>query len=358
MSYRKKRVFFFIACFFCVSYSYSDTGCKKSIAIVKDNAVSIYIDSSHIVRELEPTFFGFSLDLIAFQKDFWDKEHQRVMPELIDWLRAFPFAVYRFPGGALSNSFNWEKSIGPLSQRSPQKLVTWQKAFPIQFGFDEYMEFVRAVNGNAWITLNIYGNLENEVNPFELSLTSRRWVEYAKHKYPMQPVLRWELGNELYQAQNSTENSQSPLEFIKDKILDDRSGWSPQKYVNSAIININEISKSFGDIPFVALLQDFKRDPFYMYLTLAEYNLAVINKLSPFMSEFVLHPYFDSVGNIYEDTVQHRLDYICDNVAKIKQYTIRNYPGLWLTEVAKWPRKDKGQEWNMDGGEQVVRSWS
>lgn len=315
-----------VTCFFGVftaSSGIAETKCPTPTRIGLNEPVSIYVETNKVVRQVKPTFIGFNLDLLAFQSDFWDKEKQQVKSDLIKWLRVFPQAVYRYPGGTPANYFNWAASVGPNVHRAPQKLASWKSAQSVDFGFDEYMSFVKDVGGSPWVIVNLQGEYGKEQAKEKMSFSAAQWANYASKKYSSQPVFRWELGNELY----------------IDK-------WSPQKYTESAHLALTEMSKSIGSGRFVAMLEDYKKDPYYQGMSLDQYNSIIVKSLGSDVSEFALHPYYDSVGTVFIDTVQHRLEYICQSISEAKKINPSKNIGIWLTETARWPRNEKGKEWN------------
>ena len=313
----------FIFVFLLPSTGMTGTSCPAPIQLGPTEAASIYVDTTHDLRAVSPTFFGFNLDLIAFQSDFWDKNHQRTRADLIEWLRAFPQAVYRYPGGTPANYFDWSGSVGPRNKRSPQKLVSYRDAQAVDFGFDEYMAFVKDAGGTPWLIVNLQGEFGRDSAAEKLSISAAQWAAYASGKFSTLPVLRWELGNELY----------------IDK-------WSPQKYGEKSLKTIAAMSKSLGKGQFVAMLEDYRKDPYYPGLSLTQYNTMVAKILGQEVSEFALHEYYDSVGTVFIDSVQHRLNYVCQTIADIKKAKPTEDVGLWITETARWPRNEAGQNWN------------
>ena len=266
----------------------------------------IIVESKHILRQVEPTFWGFSLDLSTFQSDFLDK-NKHVRLDLLKMLQAFPNAVYRYPSGTPSNYFDWTASVGPIEKRFPQKIVPWREPQPIVFGFDEYMTFVRNVGGVPWVTLNIFGAYDQELPIKQLSATSKQWVEYASMNYPHNPIFRWELGNEL---------------FMKPY------NWSPQKYTERSRKTIEVINSKINSDSYVAVLEDYKKKPDFPKLSISEYNSLVSKNLGLIVSNFALHHYYGTL-----DAVQESLGYINQAIVNIKNNIPNGIIGLWITET-------------------------
>jgi alpha-L-arabinofuranosidase len=298
-----------------VSKAQATCGLKSTTAPIAQDEISI--DKFSFVRKVKPTFWGFNMDLIIFQNDFWNSEARRVRPELYEWLHAFPQAVYRYPGGTISNYFQWKESVGAHKERLPQKLVSYGDAHSVDFGFDEYMEFVREAAGTPWVSVNLHGDYFKEQEMKELSNSSAQWAKYARENYPELPVYRWELGNENYYT------------------------WSPQKYVSRASDTVSEMTKSNSGGHYVSILEDYRSTPYFPGISLNEYNSYVAQGLGNDVTEYSLHQYFESIN-----AVQQRLSYICQTIDTLSRINPNSKIGIWITETGRWPPGEKEKNWS------------
>ena len=78
----------------------SNNNCQANtlVALGAKNEV-VAQPSNAIMRTLNPRFFGFNLEWVDFQQDMWDATNLQVKPAVVDWLKPFAGAVYRYPGG-------------------------------------------------------------------------------------------------------------------------------------------------------------------------------------------------------------------------------------------------------------------
>lgn len=88
--------------------------------------------------------FGFNLVWNGFQKGYI--RNGRVDPELEAFLAPFEGAVYRFPGGSISKTYEWQKAVGPLRNRSAIS-DQFQRQWVPEFGPQEFVDFLADVNG-------------------------------------------------------------------------------------------------------------------------------------------------------------------------------------------------------------------
>src|SRR5271155_3858042 len=62
----------------------------------------LVINPGKVIRVLSPSFFAFNLDWPRFQLSWFKHGPESEYKELVDYLRASPGAIYRYPGGTVS----------------------------------------------------------------------------------------------------------------------------------------------------------------------------------------------------------------------------------------------------------------
>lgn len=284
------------------------------------NQYAIKIGSAS-TREIEEHFFGFNVDWIGFQDDLFDSSSRRVKPEIVQYLQAFPGAVYRFPGGTVANFYDWRAGVGSREARPARKVVDWKPPISNLFGFHEYLDFLEQVGGQGWLVANLYGAYGVEQEVSELSDLATSWAqESAKLAKAGKPkILRWELGNELDRG---------------------GAGWSPEKYADRAMSIASALRVGDPGASFVAMLEDYDARK---NMRAQEYNQRISSTLAFLKPEFANHLYYD--GKPGGPSVQNRLQFICGNQDAITRG--RGFNGhIWVTEHARWPPGKIGSpEW-------------
>ncbi len=259
------------------------------------------------VRRISPSFFGFNLSLLGVEEFLWDSDAGSVRVELVEWLRRFPGATYRYPGGTLSNYFDWEAAVGPYKRREAQKLADWRLPQPIAFGPEEYLRFVTAADGRGWYVLNLFGRDRRELPLREIVADARA---LAGRLRPGQEILRWELGNEL---------DRDPI------------NWSAEKYAQRAHAVMAAVREVIPRARFVASLADYDRKG----RSASSYNSRVTALLGERISDFALHLYYD--GPPGGPPVSRQIEFVCGVIRDLKH--VRRAPDarIWITEHARWP---------------------
>lgn len=289
------------------------TPCVTAITVNRAEANVIQADANKAARTLEPSFFGFNLEWLEFQQSLWDSTNQRVLPGVVSIFKSFPGAVYRYPGGTNSNHFTWRDAVGPVRTRLQNKHVPWLGPVKAEFGVDEYLQFVKDVNGQAWYVANLYGTLAG-VKPLpELSRNAQQLSEYLASRatagFPQ--ILRWELGNEL-----------------------DRSTiqWSPQHLASAAMQVAEGITQGNTSAKFVHLQQEYAAQAAKGY-TASRYNKELRAGLVTLRPDYALHFYYDGVPDT--PPVDYFLKQLCQVVDSTKA---EGAPGnIWITEHARVP---------------------
>lgn len=87
---------------------------------------------------------------------FWDGSTGQVRSAFINFLKEkddFKGATYRYLAG---DYFEWEKAVGPIAPRDGQRHPWGSGAFKVEFGINEFLRFVKDVNGKPLIVVNLY----------------------------------------------------------------------------------------------------------------------------------------------------------------------------------------------------------
>lgn len=297
----------------------SNASCENNLLVNYSNQNTVSATpNNQVIRQLKPEFFGFNLEWVDFQQDMWDAKTMQVKPAVVEWLKPFRGASYRYPGGTGSNHLNWRDTVGEQSTRPVTQRVDWLGPIAPQFGFDEYLNFIESVNGSAWYVLNIHGDYNGERPVSIMAKDAADLVSYAaKRASSGKPaILRWELGNEL-----------------------DRYKWPPSKYSKIASQVIAAIKARQPNTKFVGMLQDW---PAQKAFTMSEYNRLVISDLRPKVQEFAHHLYYEEQSWV---SVNERLAQACRSGEDAKVVGLNNAT-FWMTEHARGlPAITTMEEW-------------
>lgn len=306
-------------------------GCKSTVAPSGDckpvavnkgaDGLSLMV-SDKVVKSMGPEYFGFNLENSEFQLSLWDAERQQVRPEVTRFLKQhFPGAVYRYPGGTTANYHRWKTSVGKVATRKSVRINDWIELPRIEFGVDEYLDFVGEINGQVWYVLNLKGDIDRLADIDKLSGEAADLVRHIGERKV--PVVRWELGNEL--------------DRFEEK-------WTSDLYVNRAQTVMAAVRKVDPKARFVAMMADFDAQS-DRGINASQYNTALAKGLKDSgITEFAQHLYYD--GEPDGPPVTNRIDHLCQSIADAeKGGVLAKDVGFWVTEHARWP-EGQGEAWN------------
>jgi alpha-L-arabinofuranosidase len=291
------------------------------------------IDTTTRVRQRLPdTLFGFNVQHFNFENDLWIHEQGRTDPRVIEALKHFPGALYRYPGGLVANRFWWEEAIGPAMTRGPQKIVLGNDSRPVMFGPEEYLDFVRSVDGQPFYVLNLVGWDEQlmfrelpaeqmeESNSELAELLGKRLESAGQARY-------YELGNELDRSEYQ---------------------WSHEKYIARAKGNIDAIREVDRDARFVAFLREFdwryrdedRKGQVSRYQTF----IADVLTALPSVQAFSMHFYYDQPGDPRQATqLPWRLKQFQRAIDVARSARGGQDPEVWITEHARGVNQQIGK---------------
>lgn len=302
------------------THSSSTNDCKPLEVGQADSGLVLSV-SDRVVKTIGPEYFGFNLENTEFQLSLWDPEKHQVRPEVVRYLKDhFPGAVYRYPGGTTSNYHRWKTSVGVVKKRVPVRINDWTELPRIEFGVDEFLDFVDSTGGQVWYVLNLKGDIDKLVS---IDTMAREAGELTRHIHERKvPVLRWELGNEL--------------DRFEEK-------WISNLYVDRAKAVMASVRKIDPKARFVAMMADFDAQS-DRGINASQYNTALARGLKGQVSEFAQHLYYD--GEPDGPPVPNRTNHVCESIADARAGGIpADDIGFWITEHARWP-EGQGEEWN------------
>lgn len=280
--------------------------------------------------------FGFNINFKQFQKQLWTDDQ---MPKdgIVEALKPFEGAIYRYPGGLVANSFHWKASVGPIFSRSAQATFFQKSPAKVRFGLDEYLQFVDDVSGKPWYVLNIVGtdllsplkvSAKDEMANSNLNL-AKYLVENLDEKYF---PLHLQLGNEVDRSKYE---------------------WVPEHYAEraKAVIDILDTNKLSDEFEFVNFMRDFnwtyRRDTKLGKSFPRDYLERVVDTLGVY-NDYSLHHYYD--GN-RKDGKSRSIPFWLRHLSRsIRDHLeITGQPAsIWITEHGRQPNSKKAGK---DGSE-------
>jgi alpha-L-arabinofuranosidase len=323
-----------VGCALLISHESNAGGAATDLLDVRQAPAAVAsIDTSTRVRQQLPdTLFGFNVQHFNFENDLWIDEKSRTDPRVIEALKFFPGALYRYPGGLVANRFSWQEAVGPRPARKPQKIVAGDAPRSVMFGPEEYLDFVRSVDGQPLYVLNLVGwdeqRMINELPAKQIDSSNAGLATLIKKRTESTGQPRYyELGNELDRSEYQ---------------------WPNDKYIERARGTIEAIRAVDRDARFVAFLREFDwhyRDDARKG-EVSSYQTFITDVLTalPSVQAFSMHFYYDQPGESRKATqLPWRLDQFQRAIDVARRARHGQAPEVWITEHARGVNQQAGK---------------
>ena len=152
--------------------------------------------TDRVINTVRPEIFGDNIEWTNSGMGIFDPKTDTFDERVVGWLREAGVTHVRYPGGTLSDYFEWQKAVGDKRKKITNPFSEPKKGKPEfpYFGPAEFEALCRKLGAAATITLNAgTGSPEDAV----------AWVEYWKKRNL--PVSSFTVGNEIYMANAAAE---------------------------------------------------------------------------------------------------------------------------------------------------------
>jgi alpha-N-arabinofuranosidase len=138
----------------------------------------------------------------------------RFDPNMLAFARALGPTVLRYPGGAQSDAYHWERGVGPMATRGQNEHVNARASQLTRLGTREFLELCEATGAAPLITLNLATGTPEEAARWMKATNVTRFTSTLTGQ-PLPKVAYWELGNEPYLTQERPDLAVPPAEFAR-----------------------------------------------------------------------------------------------------------------------------------------------
>lgn len=158
--------------------------------------------TNRVLNTVKPLLFGDNIEWTNDGMGFWLSKGKKLDEKLIAEVRAAGVTHLRYPGGTLSDYFDWSKAVGDKRQPIPNPFNKGKPEDP-RFGPDEFIRLCRRLDIPGTITLNAGTGTPEE---------AAGWVKYFRDCGF--PVTAFAVGNEIYMAKRPEPIVKTPEQYI------------------------------------------------------------------------------------------------------------------------------------------------
>jgi len=153
---------------------------------------TITVDAREPGPRISPYLYSVAVEWIDNGNVILDPNTGLLRPEIVEPLKALRIPAWRFPGGIFADHYHWRDGVGPPERRPAGRNPIDNTTHPHAFGTDEFIALCRATDAAALITTNAGTGTQDEALDWQAHFAAKQF-----------PVRYWEIGNEIYLAEDS-----------------------------------------------------------------------------------------------------------------------------------------------------------
>lgn len=141
---------------------------------------SMIVDRDYAIGEIDKRIYGSFIEHLgrAVYGGIYEPNHPAAdangfRRDVIDLVKKLGVPIIRYPGGNFVSGFNWEDSVGPMSERPKRLDLAWFTTETNEVGLHEFAQWAEQVNAEMMYAVNL-GTRGADA--------ARNMVEYANHK--------------------------------------------------------------------------------------------------------------------------------------------------------------------------------
>jgi len=176
----------------------------------------LLLDAVATTSVIDPGFVGANHRFADGGYRSWDAVNERPYDRFAHHLRASGIETLRFPGGSVSNMYEWKRAIGPVAERPCQLDARWGRpGTSSEFGIDEHMKLARLVGADTLVTVPavtstpgdaadlveyMNARVGEDPNGDGVDWAAQREINQRRLGEPVGPygIRTWTVGNEPY----------------------------------------------------------------------------------------------------------------------------------------------------------------
>ncbi|NMA82800.1 MAG: alpha-N-arabinofuranosidase [Epulopiscium sp.] len=137
------------------------------------------LDQAFKIGEVDSRIYGSFIEHLgrAVYGGIYEPDHPQAnemgfRKDVIELVKELKVPIIRYPGGNFVSGYNWEDGVGPKENRPRRLELAWRTIETNEFGTNEFMDWIQAVDSEAMMAVNLGTRGIDE---------ARNLLEYCNH---------------------------------------------------------------------------------------------------------------------------------------------------------------------------------
>ena len=167
------------------------------------------LDKDFQIGQIDPRIYGSFIEHLGraiyggiYQPAHPCADEDGFRQDVLDLVKELGVPIIRYPGGNFVSRFNWEDSVGPLTERPHQLDLAWRSLETNEIGLNEFSNWAKKADSSVMMAINLgTRGIQDACNLLEYCnhCSGSKYSDLrAKHGYqkPLN-IKTWCLGNEM-----------------------------------------------------------------------------------------------------------------------------------------------------------------
>lgn len=176
-----------LAC--CITLATTVAGCRAERVAAQAEPVTAVIRLGDPIGPVNRRVLGSNIQWVDRGDELLNADGTSFDPRMLELVTALGPTVLRYPGGSLTDVFDWRAGSGPVADRRTSERFGSRDRQTVLFGTEELLRLCLRVGAEPLITVN---------TATSSAQAAADWVRAVNRGGAIRPVRYWEIGNEPY----------------------------------------------------------------------------------------------------------------------------------------------------------------
>lgn len=120
------------------------------------------VDKDFTIGEVDKRLYGSFIEHLGravyggiYEPGHASANEQGFRTDVLEMVKEPQVPIVRYPGGNFVSGYNWEDSVGPVSERKRRLELAWRTVETNEFGFNEFVDWAKQANSEVMMAVNL-----------------------------------------------------------------------------------------------------------------------------------------------------------------------------------------------------------